>query len=780
MKINSIHIISFGKIKNLRLDFSDNLNIIYGDNEAGKTHIAEFIKMMFYGSGSRGQGVNNLRKKYKPWDNSKMGGSIEFTSDGTRYRLEREFKASNSSDTVTLHNLDLGTCQNLSGSDNLGAQIFGISVSAFEQSVFIDNSVVFSGDNSGELNLKLSNLSNSTEEDISFEKLIKNIFSAKEALISKNRKNGPIPELEAEIQRLKAEKQNALSVYEKAEEKAEEISRLEEELIAANGEKSRLFEELKAYELYSLKQKLLEFKAAVTDYNEVEEKLKLTDGTVADSEFLATAETALQELKIKNVSLQNKKHESERYSEEISLLAEALPSKDGFIAALQDKKSTLSAQLEDIEKQISKLSVELSLLAEQKSNHKSKPNLALIIIGVLLTALGAVAGAFMHYLLPFAALGLVFAVLGWAIKKKPDFSETDAKIGNNKRLLDELNSKKTELKEQKDKADSDINAYIVKTNTDNSLLSSKKEQALKIQTELIRLNEEFERQKALILAEIGKFKPCFDIPSAEDTLADLKALLERLNAAQIRAQMAVSHTGCKSTEDAFRKLEAIPQNLPEINDTREELQEKFNNSGKNCTLLSRRIAEQTAELKAMTRGIENPREFDRKTDSVREKLSSMLGFVECADIAADALSEAYAELRRSFGGVLQTRALEIFSGLTDNTYSDMMISKDFDITVKQSDDIVSHAVEYLSKGTMHQAYFALRLALAEFLCTDKESLPVILDDIFSQYDNSRTKSGFKFLKEYSLSNQVLFFTCHKELTELDGISLITLQNSTNN
>lgn len=774
MKINSVHIISFGKIKNLRLDFSQGLNIIYGDNEAGKTHIAEFIKMMFYGSGSRGQGVNNLRKKYKPWDNTKMGGSINFATGGVHYRLEREFKASNSADTITLHNLDLGTSQTLPGADNLGEQIFGISVGAFEQSVFIDNSVVFSSDNSGELNLKLSNLSNSTEEDISFEKLIKNISSARESLISKNRKNGPIPELEMEIQELKSQKQNSLSVYERAEKKAKEINRLEEELLESTVLKSRLFEELKAYELCSLKEKLLLFKEAVTVYNETEEKLKLSDGTIADIGFLDKAEQGLQNLKIKNASLKEKMLESERDTDEISKLAESLPTTDSFIAALQDRKSDLNGQLSSKDKQIHELSAEISLISKEKLNFKGKPNFSLIIIGLILILLGAVAGAFMNYLLPFAALGIVFTVLGLAIKKKPDYSEFDSRISKVQELLKGLEAEKAEIKEQITKIDGEINAYIIKTSTDSSLLSSKKEQALKIKADIIRLNEEFESQKAQLLTEIGRFKAVFDIASAEVALGELKALLDKLNEAKIRAQMAVSHTGCKSTEDAFKKLEALPENLPEIHSTREELQEKFNNSGKHCTLLSSRIAELTAELKSMTNGIGNPREFDRKIAQAEEKLSSMLEFTRCADIAADALNDAYAELRRSWGGVLQTRALEIFSGLTGNTYNDMVISKDFDITVRKNDDITSRAVKFMSKGTLHQAYFALRLALAEFLCEDKESLPVILDDIFSQYDSQRTKSGFDFLKDYSQSNQVLFFTCHNELTKTEGANLISL------
>ena len=65
MKIKSIYISAFGGLKDKRLDFSDGFNIIYGDNENGKSTVMAFIKMMFYGT-ERGsaQLSKNPRKKY--------------------------------------------------------------------------------------------------------------------------------------------------------------------------------------------------------------------------------------------------------------------------------------------------------------------------------------------------------------------------------------------------------------------------------------------------------------------------------------------------------------------------------------------------------------------------------------------------------------------------------------------------------------------------------------------------------------------------------------------
>jgi uncharacterized protein YhaN len=73
----------------------------------------------------------------------------------------------------------------------------------------------------------------------------------------------------------------------------------------------------------------------------------------------------------------------------------------------------------------------------------------------------------------------------------------------------------------------------------------------------------------------------------------------------------------------------------------------------------------------------------------------------------------------------------------------------------------------LSCGTVEQIYLALRIASSELLMMKGETLPLIMDEVFSFYDQKRTYDTLEMFKDLSEKRQIILFTCKK--WELDTI-----------
>ena len=67
---------------------------------------------------------------------------------------------------------------------------------------------------------------------------------------------------------------------------------------------------------------------------------------------------------------------------------------------------------------------------------------------------------------------------------------------------------------------------------------------------------------------------------------------------------------------------------------------------------------------------------------------------------------------------------------------------------------------------MDQLYLSLRLSMAGLMSGNAETLPLILDEVFSQYDDERTQSTLEFIKEEFPENQLLLFTCKEREVDI--------------
>ena len=92
MQINEIQINGFGKIKNKNFKLNKGINLICGKNEAGKSTLADFIRIIFYGISKNKNGKQySDYEKYLPWGNGDFVGKIEYSINDKKFSLTRDF-----------------------------------------------------------------------------------------------------------------------------------------------------------------------------------------------------------------------------------------------------------------------------------------------------------------------------------------------------------------------------------------------------------------------------------------------------------------------------------------------------------------------------------------------------------------------------------------------------------------------------------------------------------------------------------------------------------------
>ena len=90
MKIKSVRMKHFGKFSDKEIEFRDGLNIIEGENEAGKSTLHVFIRGMLFGiEKTRGRtGKSDIYGHYLPWDTpGAYQGSLDIEHDGRNIRI---------------------------------------------------------------------------------------------------------------------------------------------------------------------------------------------------------------------------------------------------------------------------------------------------------------------------------------------------------------------------------------------------------------------------------------------------------------------------------------------------------------------------------------------------------------------------------------------------------------------------------------------------------------------------------------------------------------------
>ena len=212
MKINKLKINSYGKLQNKEINLEDKINIIYGENESGKSTILKFILNSFYGTSKnkKGKEISDF-EQYKPWDTDEFSGKLKYKLDnGESFEIYREFGKKN----PKIFNEELEDISKQFNIDKNKGNEFFYEQTKIDEELFLATSAIMQEEVRLEKNVqnnliqKITNIVGTGSDNVSYKRAIDRLNRRQlDEVGSERSREKPINILEQKINNLKNKKE---------------------------------------------------------------------------------------------------------------------------------------------------------------------------------------------------------------------------------------------------------------------------------------------------------------------------------------------------------------------------------------------------------------------------------------------------------------------------------------------------------------------------------------------------------------------------------------------
>ena len=247
MKINKLKINSYGKLKEKEIDLNDGINIIYGQNETGKSTLINFIINSFYGisKNKKGKEISNY-EKYKPWVGEEFSGKIEYELDSKeKFEIYRDFNKKN----PKIFNENMEDISKEFNIDKNKGNEFFYEQTKIDEDLFLStlainqNEVKLENQAQNFLIQKIANLAQTGDDSTSFKRVIDRINRRQlDEVGSERSREKPINIIGRKLQELLDEKEKLEKYKNFKYEFEEEENNLNKEILNLENEKDFLTE----------------------------------------------------------------------------------------------------------------------------------------------------------------------------------------------------------------------------------------------------------------------------------------------------------------------------------------------------------------------------------------------------------------------------------------------------------------------------------------------------------------------------------------------------------
>ena len=702
---------TFGKLDGKTLELSPGLNIVYGKNEAGKSTWSAFIKAMFYGISTRERSSAGFipdKEKYLPWNGNPMYGKIELSTDGGDMTIER---------TSARSGVFTKTSATYDGNGReapVGDALVGVSANVYERTSFIRQAgIEVTGDK--ETERRILSIASSGDETVSAGEVIARLKKKQRSLRSTT-KNGEIQKLEREIEEL-TEKISG------AKESEQEVSTLSESIAAYRAEEIKL-------------------KRSLAIAFAEEEKNKLS--------YIDTAKKALDEALSRMQELENAPARREldlfiQKKGELSSLVLSDEQNEKLLNLASEELSSCRRELSGsafcgMSEAAAKEAAEHDCKVLEDGRKESALFYILSVIFFVLTSVAVVGGVLFSVLIFIAAAffaGLAVAML--------------VSAGRNKK-------KAQAARAIKEKYEADDSSKILSLVEKYAALIGRERELTARESEALRtkvdLDEKIKMRKADIETQLSAFLiDCGDINLAEEKL---RALVEERECAQrdvlaARARVEALDVAAEITSPSVEYDESeIPENPPAY------FEEELFAVAEKIRAFELALAAERTKLAGFSREA-----AEKKLSELRSREAAANFEYDALSVAIDIMDEAETELKNRFSPEVEKRTSELFKYLTGGSFEIVRIkNSDFEVSVAKGEASAPRDGLTLSRGTLDELYFALRIALFETIIPEENAPPMILDDALVNFDDERCKRALSLLSEIAKKRQVILFSCH--------------------
>lgn len=713
MKIYSMTA-TFGKLEHETLSLTPGLNIIEAPNEWGKSTWCAFLVAMLYGIETRTKTTKTVladKEKYAPWSGSPMAGRIDLCWNGRDITIERRSKGRTVFGDFRAYETATGLdVKELTGA-NCGQILLGVEKSVFTRAGF----------------LRQSDLP--VTEDESLRRRLN-------ALVTTGDESGTADDLAQKLKELKNRcRHNRTGLLPQAQTELAELESKYRELVDLNLQQERLTQRQQEATQYQTELRnhrtALQYETAQEDANRVRQAMQAKE---LAAKHLEEAEAVCHQLPAREDTqrLCSRIRQLSDQWQSVQMEAQMLPEAPQP-PVVSEAFSGLTPQ--EAAQQAHTAAQEYDTL---RCKQEKTSLLPWILGGILLT--GGIIALFLQFWLGWVLLALGAAALTIGIVRHRAVlrrrAQTQAQL---QALAVQFGSANPE--------------EWVRRAEDYATAQHRYEQEMQ---EYAQLRGDLDQRTASLRQQIDALSGNGSLSDRIRQLDSILAAWDTYETALRELQRADSYA---ATVQAMAKTVQKPDFPDSMTFTEAETARLLSDTDHELRQLQLRLGQCQGRMEVL--GDENT--LLRSIQALKTRIQKLEQMLAALELAQSTLAEAAAELQRRFAPRISARAQALFNRLTGSRYDRLTLGEDLSVSAgAQGEDTIRSSL-WRSDGTVDQLYLALRLAVAEELTPNA---PLILDDAFVRFDDTRLKTALDILCEEAQSRQVILFSCQSREREL--------------